>query len=167
MCQKSKFESSPTEFNTAEFRSLDRQVKRSIRKDRRRFNETLVQIALENNRSLKKTIEGTEKGRSIIRNIKDNTGVIQREKHKVLKICTEFYKNMNTVRPNSESTSNQAYIRSQDHTATISPITEHDVHYALLRLKYGKSPAEDGISTEAHKTGETVLVPHVTNYSIR
>lgn len=145
---------------------MDRKVKRYIRKDLRHFNDKLVQVALEGNKSLKLVLRGTDKGRSTITKIKDHSGTIHTDKDKVLTICTDFYKNLYSAENTGALSSSQIHNRvclSQQSPQILPQITGSEVHCALRSLKYNRSPGEDSISTEALKIGERTLLPHITN----
>ncbi|KAI5634224.1 hypothetical protein NE865_13094 [Phthorimaea operculella] len=144
--------------NSIEYRTLDRIVKRNIRKDIRSYNKNLVQVALERNSSLKIARKGISKGKSWITSMKDKTGVKHKDRGKILDVCTTFYKDLYsnaTIEPPQPA---PTYFCPED----IPPITEHEVHCALKKMKYSKSPGHDGISTETLKIGEPILLPHLS-----
>lgn len=68
-------------YYTPEYRNIDKQVKRSIRKDIRNLYFRKVQEALEINKSLKIATQGMEQGKSTIICVKDQNGKKNDRRH--------------------------------------------------------------------------------------
>ncbi|KOB79474.1 Endonuclease-reverse transcriptase, partial [Operophtera brumata] len=79
---------------TTEFRSVDRAVKRSIRRDIRSFNLHLVQTAIEKHTSLRTAKQGITRGKQWINGLQDQHGKKQNSRDKIMEICTDFYKTL-------------------------------------------------------------------------
>lgn len=77
--------------------------------------------------------------------MKDSQGTKRKDMSKVLEICTDFYRNhySDSVNLNYQYW-DYSYI-SSDH---ISPISATEVISALRKLKYAKSPGDDGFTVE-------------------
>lgn len=144
--------------HTPEYKAIDREVKRKIRTDIRNYNTQLIKTTLEKNQSLRIAIRGTEKGKVAISNLKDKFGIKQTDKEKILNICTEYYTCLYAA-----DNITQTHTNTYSYSESIPLITGHEVHQALLSMKYSKTPGEDGITTEALKIGEPILLPHITN----
>ncbi|CAB3235550.1 unnamed protein product [Arctia plantaginis] len=72
-------------------------------------------------------MRGTETIRSAITTIRDNSGIVHREKEKV---CTDFYAKLNSVPQNIIPISTQKNGNIQPPTNIIAPITEFEVQCA-------------------------------------
>ncbi|KOB76519.1 putative exo endo phos [Operophtera brumata] len=130
-------------------------------KDIRNYIMNLVKTALDKNRLLKSAMKGIGKGKTAITCLKYVQGVRQGDRQKVLQICTLYYKNLYSNDTSSQPMGIEEYVYSDK----ISPITNHsklglETHRAIVSLKYNRSPGDDGITTEALKAGEQVLLPH-------
>lgn len=144
------------DIGTAEYRILDREVKRSIRKDLRNINTHLVKTALEKHSSLRVLKQGITKGKAWINSLVDNSGTKHYNREKVLEIATTFYKSLYS---DNRIPDNLVYNTSD----SVPPINGYEVHKALTTMYFNKSPGEDGITTEALKIGSHTLLPHLTN----
>ncbi|KAG6459211.1 hypothetical protein O3G_MSEX011269 [Manduca sexta] len=148
--------------NTEEFKIKDRKVKRNIRKDLRHYNNTLVQAAIDNKKSLKIVKNGISKSKSWITCLKDQNGTKYQNKARIMDICTDFYKSLYSD-PQNHLTTNLYKNNVYSCPETISPITAIEVHTVLKSMKYNRVPGEDGICTEIMKIAEYNLRPHIFN----
>lgn len=64
-----------TEVRSERHRQIDKQVKRSIRRDLRNYNCHVVRVAIENNKSLKVARQGISGGRCLINSLTDCEGI--------------------------------------------------------------------------------------------
>jgi endonuclease/exonuclease/phosphatase family metal-dependent hydrolase len=146
--------------NSLEYRTKDKEVKRSIRTDIRNYRTRLVELALNKNTSLKNAKDGASHGKSWITSLKDINGTRQSDRNKILNIATQYYKTLysDPLRPHPSS----SFSAIEESFKAIPPITDHEVYLALHKMKYGKSPGGDGITTEALKVGGPTLIPYLS-----
>lgn len=142
--------------SSVQYNEIDRKVKRSIRKDIRSYNTKLVQIAIEKHTSIRNAKQGAHRSKTWINNLKDENGVKHSHRDTITNICTKFYKLLYSD-ANKTNFSTEGYVPPDPDT--IPPITGHEVHTVLKSM----SPGEDGITTEALKTGKITLIPHIAN----
>ncbi|KOB79459.1 putative exo endo phos, partial [Operophtera brumata] len=136
---------------TPQYREMDIKVKRTIRKDIRNYNMNLVKTALDKNRSLKSAMQGI--GKTCNNMLERRSGKIG---IKFSKFAHNIYKNLYSNDTSPQSMGIEEYVYSDK----ISPITGLETHRAIVSLKYNRSPGDDGITAEALKAGEQVLLPH-------
>ncbi|KAI5642785.1 hypothetical protein NE865_05311 [Phthorimaea operculella] len=122
-----------TEISSDAYRTLDKTVKRSIRRDIRKHNTNLVKTALEQGKSLRAAKQGISKGRTWINSMRDENGIKQNSRDKVTDICSNFYKTLYS------EPSCDCYTSEYSCTDDIPPITGSEVNRALMSMKYSKS----------------------------
>ncbi len=141
-----------------ELTEIQKVVKRRVRQDLRKAEESKIQEILEENWSIKKVKKELSAGKNIIMKMKDQEGRISYNQEEIIEIVTKFYENLYQRRggPLQE----QGWKRKEEEETP--KILKSEVAYVIKRLKNNKTPGPDEIENELLKGFGDILTPHLT-----
>ena len=149
-----RFKSEEKRIEYAEFNKF---VKREIRNDLRKYKTDLVMKVMESSKSVKSIRRQLAPGRHWILGVERKDGTKCASRKDIVDNATIFYKELY-----ASPVCNSISILRGANEESVPPILISEVRTAVMELKPGKTPGEDGILTEHLKIGLPVLAPKIT-----
>ena len=141
-----------------EYATLDRKVKRAIRKDIREFNTKLIQSIIEDNKSVKRAKNAIFTDKHHILKVRNKAGTSDTSRTAINKAATEYFQELY----NNNQT--QDYIEYTDpHEEEIPEILYSEVRTAISSLKNNRTPGDDGITNELLKLSTPYMIKLITS----
>lgn len=141
-----------------EYKELNKKVKRSIRRDRRNHLTHLTHKIMENSKSLKLLKEKTSIGKHWMLSLKNTDDKKISSRKNINKTATQYYRSL------YESTCHTLTNRYNDNEkdeSEIPPFIISEIRGAILEMKTGKTPGDDGITVELLKEGTDELLREI------
>lgn len=139
-----------TDRTTDSFKSLNREVKREIRKDSRNYTNKLIKDVIRENCRMKVLKAKNSRGRTKITKMKNEKNVIVQDRKEISKAIEEFYTKLYSPSIQQQRTERTILnIGSEE----IPEITNSEIRMALSQLKNNKCAGEDRITAEMLKIG--------------
>lgn len=145
-----------TDRDSAGYPTLDRKVKKAIRKDLRSYNTQTINEAIENNMNMKVLRSKRTKGKSLIYKIKNQQGEVVTERQQITSTIQQFYSGLyrqSVPKPNRSRIQMVQNVGSED----IPEVDTAELRMALKQMKNRKAPGEDLITVEMLKNGGKTL----------
>ena len=138
-------------------------IRRRMAEEIRSYNEERQLQALKNNKGLKSIKRKQLLGRNKIVSLKEEDGTLIRGFNRMIQRCGEFYTKLYSTRQVRQSSVPAL-------SATYEPpppILPSEVRVAIKRLKRGKAPGEDNITTAVLQDGGEPIIKALTQLSNR
>jgi len=147
-----------TDRDSAEYKVLNKKVKKAIRRDKRSYNTQMIKEAIENNCNMRVLRSGLSKGRTIIHKMKNDQGNITVEKNEITEIIQNFYQRLyNQSIPSLHHPKKEKQMVRNIGSEELKAIDGPEMRAALNQLKNCKTPGEDRITSEMLKIGGETL----------
>lgn len=140
-----------TDKTTIEYRSINKEIAKEIRKHKREQNTESIKTTIEENKSLKVLARKNLARRNNIYKIKNTDGRIVTNKKEITQTIEAFYKRLYST-PNREIKSNIPIILNQG-SEDLEEINDDEIISALKDMKSNKAPGEDEMVIESIKMG--------------
>lgn len=140
-----------TDKTTAEYRNINKEITKEMRKHKREKNAENIENIIEENRSLKVLRKKNVMWKKDIHKIKNKNGDIMTNKRDIITTIETFYKQLYST-PNKELNTNIPKVLNQG-SEDIPEIDEAEIMAALKSMKNNKAPGEDGLVIESIKNG--------------
>jgi Reverse transcriptase (RNA-dependent DNA polymerase) len=139
--------------NDLEYSTLCKTLRKNIREDLRKFNMNLVESIVASGRSLHKNKQHLSIGRRQITTLKAQDGSIVRNWDHLLDTVVEFY----SALYKDDTDINSDLPVNGEYGDPLPEVTTTEVEYAIMCMKSGKAPGEDGLTIDVLKrAGRTV-----------
>ena len=138
---------------------LYKATKKSIQTDYSKHRHEIITRNLSKFRSTKRALKELKLSKSWIQKLENNKGETKSRKD-VIEHATKFYKEL--YREKEDNNKIEIKEISQDKNSTVNPIEEREVLEHIRKLKFGKSPGQDGLPSDAVKLGAPILLHHLT-----
>ena len=141
--------------STQEYRTLNREISKEIRKHRRQQNTEKIRKVIEKNQSLK-ILRNSTMGRKEIQKIKDMHGNIVTHKQEILHSIKLFYQELYTSKQQGIRTDIRKVINQG--SEEIPEITEEEIISALRDMKNNRAAGDDGLVIESIQEGGPEII---------
>ena len=139
------------------YATLDKKVKRAIRRDLREYNAKLIQSIIEDNKSVKRVRKEIFADKHYILGIRDKCGDKKFSRENINKAATDYFRDL------YKSKENQEYrIHNDPQEEEIPKIIISEVRTAISSLKNNRTPGDDGITNELLKHSTPEMVKSIT-----
>lgn len=141
-----------------EHRELNKIIRRKIKEDLRKYNESKIEKIIEINRGMK-CLRPTL-GRPKIITMKDNNGREEREKQKIEKIITKYYENLyeSKIAPDHNTQESRNRTITNVNSEELPNIENYEIEQAIKELKNNKAAGPDEVIAEMLKEGKDVII---------
>ena len=143
-----------TDVQNIEYVETCKAIRRRMAEEIRSYNEERQLQALKNNKGLKSIKRKQLLGRNNIVSLKEEDGTLIRDFNRMIQRCEEFYTKLYSTRQARQSSVPAL-------SATYEPpppILPSEVRVAIKRLKRGKAPGEDNITTAVLQDGGEPII---------
>ena len=144
-----------TDVQNIEYVDTCKAIRRRMAEGIRSYNEERQLQALKNNKGLKSVKRKQLLGRNNIVSLKEEDGTLIRDFNRMIQRCEEFYTKLYSTRQARQSSVLAL-------PAAPPPILPSEVRVAIKRLKRGKAPGEDNITTAVLQDGEEPIIKALT-----
>ncbi|XP_030747118.1 uncharacterized protein LOC115875746 [Sitophilus oryzae] len=141
--------------STQEYRTLNREISKEIRKHRRQQDTEKIRNVIEKNQSLK-VMRNSTMGRKEIQKIKDMHGNIVTHKQEILHSTKLFYQELYTSKQQGIKTDIRKVINQG--SEEIPEIIEEEIISALIDMKNNRAAGDDGLVIESIKEGGPEII---------
>ena len=141
---------------TDEYREKNKQVKREIRRDLRRYRTKTILNTIEENASMKILKSKLSKGKQRMTKLKNKQNVEVSSAEEIAKVVEEFYTELYTSYVSQLAPRTQINVINAG-SEEIPEISTEEIRAALKKMKNGKCPGEDRITAEMLKHGGNAL----------
>jgi len=155
MKRRKELKNSGTPRNDIEYAELCKSIRREIKEDVRKFNEKVIQEAIENNKSMKKTKQRLAIGKKQILGVQKEDGTTTYNRITILKTVVEYFTNLYKKTENAEEETQEISQNSGD----LPTILPEEVIAAIKGMKNGKAGGADGVLAEYLKIGISEIAP--------
>ncbi|KAL0882361.1 hypothetical protein ABMA27_000862 [Loxostege sticticalis] len=143
---------------------LNKEIRKSVRRDLRNYNKQLIKNAIEQNRGSK--VFAKRLGRSHLTKLKNSEGKTITSVPAILAEVESFYQKLyasHAPKPPPDANDPRATL-TRHFTDDLPEVDEDEIERALKQLQNGKAPGEDGITTELLKAGGTPMLRVLERY---
>ncbi|KAL0880275.1 hypothetical protein ABMA27_002732 [Loxostege sticticalis] len=137
---------------------LNKEIRKSVRRDLRNYNKQLIKNAIEQNRGSK--VFAKRLGRSHLTKLKNSEGKTVTSVPAILAEVESFYQKLyasHAPKPPPDANDPRATL-TRHFTDDLPEVDEDEIERALKQLQNEKAPGEDGITTELLKAGGTLML---------
>jgi hypothetical protein len=143
-----------------EYYIVRKETKQSIRRDVRNYDLLKIDEAIRNNKCLKVAKDGIVK-KQWIQSLRDNNGIEQKDRSKIVNVASDFYKDLYTSKlPIRDEISSPA---SGNFDHEVPEITLEEIKSAIAMMKTNKSYGDDGLPIDLLKVCDDSILMRLKN----
>ena len=142
---------------------LSKKINEHIRKDRKIKRQRTIKAFIEKTGGIKKALKELNKKKTIIPNIKTNSGNASSNRQDILKTATDYYRKLYQRQKTSQIEDRNHTRITTKHSELVPIILQEEVIKSIKTQKLDKAPGSDQISNEIIKYAMPVIVPIITD----
>ena len=140
-----------TDRTTNSFKTLNKEVKKEIRKDNRNYINKQIQDVIKQNCNMKVLKTKNSTGRTKIIKIKNEENVIVQDRKEICEAIEKFYTKLYSTHTQNQQRTERTILNVG--SEELPEITKSEIRKALNQLKNNKCAGEDKITVEMMKIG--------------
>lgn len=136
-----------------DYREINRQAKKAIRRDVRAYNTRIIEREIEDNLNMRVLRSKQSRGKNRISCMRDTQGNTRYEKEKIMEIIKKFYEDLYAEKVHKLRTAHNRQEVRNIRSEEISDVTRDEVRAAIKEMKNRKSLGKDRVTAEMLKEG--------------